>query len=141
MIASKSDLPNFKKKYATFKNHHPQLKIVPFSAKTLDNLNVLKREMHYEFAHSPKIPKNFTEVFDTITLSKEEIIVRQIASHVFEVSGHSVVKLYNKIPLTTHQNIMRFKKQLEGIGVWRILVKQKVKPGDKIQILGYHFFW
>ncbi|PPJ44628.1 GTPase ObgE, partial [Rhizobium sp. KAs_5_22] len=63
---------------------------------------------------TPIFEKTFSEV--TITLNKYHE-VKKIHEGLFEVFGPEVEEIYNKIPIVSHDNLIRFNMKLKELGV------------------------
>jgi GTP-binding protein len=116
IIANKKDLPDFAIHLKAFKKVYPQLKIVEISALTFDNLEILKLNMYEVLKNSKEIELQVKDDEITIKLD-EDFTITKISNDTFEVSGKQVESIYHKVPLNTHENLLRFNQKLKNIGV------------------------
>ncbi len=140
IIANKMDLPNFEKNYKKFIEKYPELPIVKISAIKKENLDKLKEEMFqtYLTAKNVVLEDQKDELFITM---EEDFVITKLYEGMFEIEGTTIENLYNKIPLNTHDNIIRFNKKVKDIGLWKALIKEGIEKGDTVRILGYQFTW
>lgn len=140
IVANKSDLQAYKEHIEKFKKQFPDIKIVEVSSLTEQNLEVLKSIVvdELELINSPILEKTESEI--TITLDLWYDVVK-VHEGFYEIIGPEVEKIYHKIPLISHDNLMLFNKKLKDLGVWSLLEKKGVQPGDTVRILGYEFTW
>ncbi|MGX9383548.1 MULTISPECIES: GTPase ObgE [unclassified Mycoplasma] len=143
VIANKSDLEDFNAKYQQFKQKYSDLKIIKHTfldeKKSLDEIknslwNAIKEAEDLIFAETKQ-----KEV--TITLPEDNFKVRRINIDHFEVTGDKVVEIYQRIPLNSHDNLLRFNSKLKNLGVWEELMRMGINEGDTVQIEGYEFTW
>ncbi|MGZ9432208.1 GTPase ObgE [Mycoplasma sp. 613B] len=140
IVANKSDQEVFKKQLSKFKRKFKNLEIVEISAIENKNIDTLKIKL-WEALEKEKTPifeKTFSEV--TITLEKYHE-VKKIHEGLFEVFGPEVEEIYNKIPIVSHDNLMRFNQKLKEIGVWNELIELNIQAGDVVRIYEYEFVW
>ncbi|MGZ9431921.1 GTPase ObgE [Mycoplasma sp. AC157] len=140
IVANKSDQEVFKKQLSKFKKKFKNLEIVEISAIKNKNIDTLKIKL-WEALEKEKTPifeKTFSEV--TITLEKYHE-VKKIHEGLFEVFGPEVEEIYNKIPIVSHDNLMRFNQKLKEIGVWNELIELNIQAGDVVRIYEYEFVW
>lgn len=140
IVANKSDLPLFEANLAAFKATYPEANIVAISALEEHNLIQLKAELF------DQIQKNQAPIYEPkvseITIKLESYFdVKKVHEGLFEISGPDIEKIYNKIPLNSHDNLMFFNKKIKDLGVWKELDKKGVKAGDTIRIFDYEFTW
>lgn len=140
VFAHKSDLPDFPQKFADLKAAFPSTEFRATSVKDFVLLQSLKEDLgSWVYSSCPKKPKTY---YSEVNFSlEEEIKVEQILVNLFEVSGSKVMAVYNKIPLNSEENLQRFNQKLEKLGVWDLLIKKGVKPGDTVRVSSYEFSW
>ena len=140
LIANKNDSPLFSENLKKFKKKYPKLKLIEISSLKEIGIEELKYKLFEELKNAKETEyfKNDDEI--TIELEKDIIIENPFAGY-FEVSGAEVMKIYNKIPLTSIDNIRRFNKLMKSAGVWEELEKAGAKTNDTIIIEGYEFIW
>ncbi|MBU4689938.1 GTPase ObgE [Mycoplasma zalophidermidis] len=142
VIANKNDLPQFKEHYEKFVAKYPNVKIVQISALDMNNLDEVKKEL-WNLIEANKL-KPIEEVQEDevveISLEEEYKIINPYAGY-FEISGPRIQKLYDKIPLVSYDNLLRFNNILKKIGVWDDLIKKGIQQGDTVRIFEYEFEW
>ncbi|BAW18098.1 GTPase ObgE [Mycoplasmopsis bovigenitalium] len=142
VIANKSDLPHFQENLAKFKQKYPQVKVVEISAISAQNLDEVKKEL-IELIKANKL-KPVEEIEENtvveIKLEQDYKIVSPYLGY-FEISGPKVQQLYDKIPLVSYDNLLRFNNKLKNLGVWDDLIKKGIQPGDTVRIFEYEFEW
>ena len=140
VIANKSDLPNFEKNLKKFKAKFKGVEVVPISALTEQNLQVLKHKIYDAFITSSPIEHEVEKSEVTITLEKK-VVVHNPFKGFFEIEGTEVERIYNKIPLNSWENFQRFNNMMKEAGVWTELKKKGVQDGNTIRVFGYEFSW
>ncbi|WGI36681.1 GTPase ObgE [Mesomycoplasma lagogenitalium] len=140
IVANKSDSLFFQNKLKIFKKKFPNEKIVEISALENNNIDTLKIELWNAIKNekSPIFEKTFSEV--TITLEKYHE-VKKIHEGLYEVYGPEIEEIYNKIPIVSHDNLMRFNYKLKELGVWNQLLDLGIASGDVVRIYEYEFVW
>lgn len=142
VIANKSDLPNFQENLAKFKQKYPQVKVVEISAISAQNLDEVKKEL-IELIKANKLKPVEEIEEDTVVEIKLEQDYKIVSPYLgyFEISGPKVQQLYDKIPLVSYDNLLRFNNKLKNLGVWDDLIKKGIQPGDTVRIFEYEFEW
>lgn len=140
VFAHKSDLPDFPKKFIALKNAFPSTEFRATSVKDFALLQTLKVDLsQWLYSSESKNPKNY---YSEVNFSLEkEIQVERIFANLFEISGSKVMAIYNKIPLNSEENLQRFNHKLKQLGVWDLLIKKGVQPGDTVRVSSYEFSW
>ena len=140
IIANKNDLPDFKRNYELFTSKYPNLDIIQISSLTDHNFDMLKQKLYSTFQSSTyvSLDNNVDEV--TITLD-EEIIVNNNIKGFFDVTGKTIERIYEKIPLLSYDNELKFLKSLKNAGLWEILKEKGISDGDTVEIFNYQFRW
>ncbi|EFF41819.1 GTPase ObgE [Mycoplasmopsis alligatoris] len=140
VIANKSDLPAFKSNIKKFKKKYPNVQLIEVSAINRENMDTVKKvlwEMVQKVTFKP-IEQPIEEL--TITFDPDFKVFSPYKGY-FEVSGRKVEELYNKIPINSYDNLLRFNNILKKIGVWDELIKLDIEPGDTVSIFEYQFEW
>ncbi|MCC3160915.1 MAG: GTPase ObgE [Mollicutes bacterium PWAP] len=150
VIANKSDLIYFKDNLIKFKNKYSDIQIIEFSALTSavekeknkfdgSTANLISK-LYEAYLSSGEIIVETNKNEVTIELD-DEVIIENIYEGAWEVSGKTVKKIYDKIPINTFENIARFNKKMREEGIWRKLIEVGVKPGDIVNIYSYQLEW
>ncbi|MDK2819789.1 MAG: GTPase ObgE [Mycoplasmataceae bacterium] len=140
VVANKMDLPDFEKNYKLFSKKYKDLPIVKISAIKKENIDKLKEEMYqtYLTAKNIVLEEQKDELFITL---EDDFKITKLYEGMFEIEGTTIEEIYNKIPLTTYDNIIRFNKKVKDIGLWKALINEGIEKGDTVRILGYQFTW
>lgn len=140
IIANKSDLENFRENVEKFKKEFPNITLIEISAINRENMDLVKKVL-WEMIQKETM-KPIEEEAQEIEINYEAPynVISPYYGH-FEVYGPKVLELYNKIPLNSYDNLLRFNNILKKIGVWEALIKLDIKPGDTVNIYEYQFQW
>lgn len=140
IIANKSDLENFRENVEKFKKEFPNITLIEISAINHENMDLVKKVL-WEMIQKETM-KPIEEEAQEIEINYEApyTVISPYYGH-FEVYGPKVLELYNKIPLNSYDNLLRFNNILKKIGVWEALIKLDIKPGDTVNIYEYQFQW
>ncbi|QDY87575.1 GTPase ObgE [Mycoplasma anserisalpingitidis] len=140
IIANKSDLENFRENVEKFKKEFPNITLIEISAINRENMDLVKKVL-WEMIQKETM-KPIEEEAQEIEINYEApyTVISPYYGH-FEVYGPKVLELYNKIPLNSYDNLLRFNNILKKIGVWEALIKLDIKPGDTVNIYEYQFQW
>lgn len=140
IIANKSDLENFRENVEKFKKEFPNITLIEISAINRENMDLVKKVL-WEMIQKETM-KPIEEEAQEIEINYEApyTVISPYYGH-FEVYGPKVLELYNKIPLNSYDNLLRFNNILKKIGVWETLIKLDIKPGDTVNIYEYQFQW
>lgn len=140
VIANKADLDAFPDNVKKFKKAYPEIELVEISALTEKGIEPLKHKLYDAYRAADEIEYKAKKSEVTITF-EDDFIVEKDYEGMFEISGKEVERIYDKIPLSTGENFMRFNKKLSALGVWDELRKQGVKDGDTVRIFSFEFEW
>ena len=141
IIANKNDLPVFEENVKKFKKAYPDEIVVEISAMTETGIINLKRQLYIAYLASEEV-KFEIQYKKEVTIELEDDIVIDIPYEgMFEVTGVAVERIFNRIPLTTFDNISRFNRMMRNLGLWKELKKQGVKNGDTVRIINYEMEW
>ncbi|WP_215740189.1 GTPase ObgE [Mesomycoplasma hyorhinis] len=140
IVANKNDLPSFNKHLTEFKKIYPKLKVVEISALEKHNIHLLKQELL-------KVVENAQEQVYESTIKEVEIKLNPpfkieiLPGNVFNIFGDEIKKIFLKIPLNSHDNLLRFNNKLKYLGVWQELINKNIKTGDTVRVYDYVFVW
>lgn len=142
VIANKNDLSDFEEHYKKFHKKYPKVKIVKISAILQENLDEVKKEL-WKIIEAEKAKPVVEVSEDKIVEIKmeEDYIITQPYAGCFEISGKKVEDIYQRVPLVSYDNLLRFNNLMKKIGLWDDLVKRGINPGDTVRICGYEFEW
>ncbi|MGL4343331.1 MAG: GTPase ObgE [Metamycoplasmataceae bacterium] len=139
IIANKKDLPHFKKHLKMFQKKYPDIIIVENSFLE-DDFNHIKKALFqlYKRSYNYSIEEEKTEIYINF---EDDMKVEKVFEGFYEVSGTKIIDLYNKIPLITHENVIRFNKKVKDLGLWDLLFEKGIQKGDTVRIEDYQFTW
>ena len=141
IVANKCDQEKaFKENLEKFKKEFKNVEIIEISALKEINLKTLKRKFYQGLKNVNKVEFKKEESEVTIEF-KDDFKIKKLYDGHFEISGSEVKKIYDKIPLNSYDNLRRFNKKMQAIGLWTKLKKENVKNGDKVSIYSYQFIW
>ncbi|MBN0919317.1 GTPase ObgE [[Mycoplasma] gypis] len=143
IVANKSDLDDFNDNLEKFKQKYPNLTIIEHSFLEDEKTIPLIKEKLWKAIKESKdlILSEKVEKEVTITLPEDDFEVVRLNLDHFEVKGKKIEEIYQRIPLNSHDNLLRFNSKLKNLGVWEELFRLGVKPGDTVRIEGYEFTW
>lgn len=144
IVANKQDMPLFEENIKKFTKKYPDLEIIKISALQRDNLDELKTKIWNLLEKNKATPAAENNLDDDkiveIKLEDDYKILNPFAGF-FEITGPKIEEIWNKIPLVSYDNLLRFNNVLKKIGVWDDLIKMDIQPGDTVRILDYEFEW
>ena len=141
IVANKCDQEKtFKENLEKFKKEFKNVEIIEISALKEINIKILKQKFYQGLKNVNKVEFKKDESEVTIEF-KDDLKIKKLYDGHFEISGLEVKKIYDKIPLNSYDNLRRFNKKMQAIGLWTKLKKENVKNGDKVSIYSYQFIW
>ncbi|GLB46976.1 GTPase Obg [Philodulcilactobacillus myokoensis] len=144
IVATKMDMPNSNDNLAKFKSKVSDRKIIPISSITHDGLLDLIHQTVKLLDQTPKFPahqekqSNQKNVKYTFKEEKPFQINRDENGN-WILSGHKIEKLFQMTDTAHHQSMLRFARQLHGMGVDKALRDAGAKDGDNVSILDFTF--
>lgn len=141
VIANKMDEEFFNTNLNKFQNKYKEIKVIPISALNKINIDFLKEELYQLCQNSKSFSFNNGEDEELHIIFEQDFIVTKIHEGLFEISGKKIEEVYQRNPLNTYENIMRFNKKIKDMGIWDELINQGVKNGDIVRINNYQFQW
>lgn len=139
IVANKSDELLFEENFNRFKKEF-NVPIVPISALEQKNLDELKAKLVKMLDEHIEVAQEEDNIEEAYVTFDEPFIINRIKDG-FNICGSKVQYWYERIPLNSTDNLMRFNKILQNMGVWDELYKLDVKNGDTIKIFDYNFEW
>ena len=144
VIANKMDLPGSKENLEKLKKKLKDVKIIPISSYTKNNLDevlyttmdlldeirensiktVVADEIVVEYTYTPKAPP--------FVITKED-------DGVYNVTGDVVKRYFDATDFNKDNHIKRFAIRIKNLGVDAKLKELGVKDGDTVRIFGYEF--
>ncbi|WP_027332850.1 GTPase ObgE [Mycoplasmopsis gallinarum] len=142
VIANKSDMPAFSKHLIAFKNAFPEIEIVAISALERENLNELKAKLWNLIEENKAKPIEEEQKDEIVEIKLEnDYEIKKPFAGFFEISGPKIQYLYDKYPIVSYDNLLRFNNILKKMGVWDDLIALDIQPGDTVRIYDYEFEW
>ena len=141
VVANKLDLIMFNEHLKVFKKEFPNVELVEISAMAEKNISNLKRVLYKALINSKVIEYEYEDEEEVTIELEDDVIVKREILGLYEVTGAAVERIYQKIPLTTSENFMRFNKLMKDIGVWDELRRKGIQNDDTVRIFGYEFEW
>ncbi|MCK8607337.1 GTPase ObgE [Apilactobacillus ozensis] len=148
VVATKMDMPDSAKNLEEFKTHLSDIdvnpvKVMPISSVTHSGLKDLIITTSNLLDETPKFPEQ-QEYDDSVEYDYDESDEK-----LFEISrddygdwilsGNRIEKLFQMTDTTHEQSMLRFARQLRGMGVDDELRKAGAKNGDQVSILDFTF--
>ncbi|WP_406613774.1 GTPase ObgE [Mycoplasma corogypsi] len=141
VIANKKDLDAFNSNVKKFKKKYPNVELIEISAINHENIEPVKAALWNLIEKHNLAPVEMEEQEMKVITFEPDFTVEELYKGYFEVSGKKVKELYDKIPVNTYDNLLRFNNILKKIGVWEDLVRRGIQPGDTVVIYGFQFEW
>ncbi|CAC13526.1 GTP-BINDING PROTEIN [Mycoplasmopsis pulmonis] len=141
IVANKKDQECFEKKLEEFSKHYPNKKIIAISALKQENLDKLKEALWQSVKNTKDIVFELSEDEEVFINFEADFNVVHLGEGQYLVEGPKIHHFYQRIPLNTHDNLMRFNLILKKMGVWDELIKQGIQIGDSVKIYDYEFVW
>ena len=140
VVANKCDQDFFQENLKKFKKEFKKIKVIEISALKEVNLQNLKRIFYNELKNVGEI--EFKKNNDEVTIEfEDDFKINKLYHGHFEITGQEVKKIYDKIPLNSYDNLRRFNKKMQLIGLWEKLKNEKIQNGDIVSIYSYQFVW
>ncbi|WLP85344.1 GTPase ObgE [Mycoplasma seminis] len=141
VIANKSDLECFEQHYQEFKAKYPDVEVVKISAIFHENLEQVKAKLWDMISKHDMQAIEEDDEEETVIEYEPDFVIKNPYKGYFEVEGKKVEELYNRIPINTFDNLVRFNNILKKMGVWEELVRMGIEIGDTVSIYGFQFEW
>ncbi|AUF83642.1 GTPase ObgE [Mesoplasma syrphidae] len=77
----------------------------------------------------------------TFDEKEEDIQVINRGNGRWEIAGDTVFKIYQKLPIWTHDNLLLFNEKLKNIGVYEQLRERGIQKGDVVKVFEYEMEW
>ena len=143
VVANKMDMPEAKSNLEEFKKKLPDLEVIPISAYTNDNLDILLYKIA-DLLDTIEIsdfdgPASDEVVEYKFTPPVEKFTVKLASDGVYEVSGPRVKKYFDSTDLENEEQVRLLAKRLRDLGVDAKLRELGVKDGDTVRIFDYEF--
>ncbi|UUD36670.1 GTPase obg [Mycoplasmopsis californica] len=139
IVANKIDLENANENIAHFKKEF-KLELTPISALKQENLNELKAKL-LQILKNALVEEVPNEQVKEAFISFDAPFKIEKQNNIFIISGSKVKYWYERIPLNSNDNLLRFNKILEKMGVWNELYNLGIKKLDTVKIYDYEFEW
>ncbi|MFV8401025.1 GTPase ObgE [Mycoplasma sp. 005V] len=141
VIANKSDLDAFDAHFKAFKAKYPNIEVVTISAIFRENLEEVKAKLWDMITKHNYETIEEEQEEETVIEYEPDYVIKNPYKGYFEIEGKKVEELYNRIPINTFDNLVRFNNILKKMGVWDELVRMGIEIGDTVSIYGFQFEW
>ncbi|VEU76996.1 GTPase ObgE [Mycoplasmopsis columbina] len=143
VIANKADMDAYEANLEKFKEKYPKVHLVSISALERSNLDELKEKLWKLIEVNKLKPVEENEENEEvveITLEEDFKITNPYRGF-FEISGPRIQYIYDRNPINTYDNLLRFNQKLKNIGVWDELLAKGIETGDTVRIFDFEFEW
>ncbi len=143
LVANKMDSENFEENFIAIQKYLPNQKIFKISGLEHKGLTGL----------TDYIATTLKEIPLTINVHNQDSFIHikldptinnftvKLINNVYMVTGPAVEAIMQKIPVNTHENLLRVNKALRKIGVWDILEAKGVTRGSLVSVGKFEFQW
>ncbi len=141
VVANKMDLPDAKENLVKFKAKYPKVTIIPVSAITkegIDKLLLLTADRLDEIGNIFFVNKQIVKKTYKFNDNKQINVFRD-GDGIFNVEGYEIEKLIKMTNFNTEDNMRRFAKQAQNLGMYKELENAGIKPGELVRLYGYEF--
>ncbi|WP_091528052.1 GTPase ObgE [Alkalibacterium subtropicum] len=149
VIANKMDMPDSEENLANFrkalKKNDEDIEIFEVSALTQTGLNAVMSRTAELLETTPQFPlyeeeteKEERVLYKFIPENKEYAITRE-PDGTWVISGDKVEKLYQMTNFQFDESVMRFARQLRGMGIDQALRDRGARNGDTVRIDNFEF--
>ncbi|MDJ1647249.1 GTPase ObgE [Mycoplasma phocimorsus] len=139
LVANKNDKEGFWENIEEFEKEF-NVKLIKISALNSENINELKATIVKDLEAETLQQKN-NNYEEEVYINFDAPYYVKKEEGVFVISGSKVEYWYNRIPLTTNDNWLRFNKILQNLGVYQKLHELGIKQGDQVRIYNFTFEW
>ena len=146
VAANKMDMPGAEENLQYFrKKAGPDIPVFPISAATRSGLRELLFAIADTLEKTPEFPLILEKppqdgrIVYQFEKPKEDFMITRDSSGAFVVSGEKVEKLFKMTDFSREESVLRFARQLRGMGVDDALRAKGAKDGDLVRILDYEF--
>ena len=143
VVANKMDLDGSKENLIKFKEKFNDLKVIPISAYTKDNLDELLYEVANELDNI-KVDEFEEVVQDEVVeykfVKKEDpFTIEKTDEGLYNVIGPAVKKIFDSTDFNREESVKMFAKRIRDLGVDAKLKELGVQDGDTVLIFNYEF--
>ncbi|MFO8069837.1 MAG: GTPase ObgE [Alkalibacterium sp.] len=149
VIANKMDMPNSEENLAKFKKElekaNEDVEVFEVSALTQTGLNTVMSRTVDLLETTPEFPlyedetdKEERVLYKFIPENKNYSITRE-PDGTWVISGEKIEKLYKMTNFQFDESVMRFARQLRGMGIDQVLRDRGAKNGDTVRIDEFEF--
>ncbi len=144
VVANKMDLENSEENLKRFKEAYPTVPVYEATTIIHEGLDPILRKAADLLQTTPAFPieneenKN-TGVVYKFEERKKDVEIKNIAPHVWEVSGPKIDKSFDIKKLNTEEDYYLFANRMRYMGIDRMLREAGVEDGDTVQLNGFEF--
>ncbi|WP_338970605.1 GTPase ObgE [Spiroplasma endosymbiont of Labia minor] len=77
----------------------------------------------------------------TLESKKDDTVIENLGNGHWKISGEAIKKIYNKFPISTHDNLLVFNENMCRLGIYDQLRKRGAKNGDYVRIYDIELEW
>jgi len=141
------DMPQAEENLALFKDKiDGKYPVFPISAITRQGLRDLLFEIANQLEEAPEFPLDEVEEDQSVhrviyrhEQDPDEFAITREDDGTFVVSGEKIERLFKMTDFSRDESVLRFSRQMRGLGVDEALRKRGAKDGDTIRILKFEF--
>ncbi|QGS51770.1 GTPase ObgE [Spiroplasma tabanidicola] len=71
----------------------------------------------------------------------KDVVVNNLGNGKWDITGKDVLKVYQKTPISTHDNLLLFNEKLKNLGVYELLRTKGAKKGDIVKVFDLELEW
>ncbi|QBQ07543.1 GTPase ObgE [Spiroplasma gladiatoris] len=148
IVANKIDTEEAKINILYFKEHFKDKKIIEVSGLTKTNIDQLLLEIGDKLEIVKDEPlwlikEDVESDFKLYTFEGDlkDVIVNNLGNGKWSIEGKDVFKVYQKTPISTHDNLLLFNEKLKRLGAYDLLRKKGAQKGDIVKIFDIELEW
>lgn len=144
VVANKMDLEHAEENLKRFKEAYPDVTVYPTTTIIHEGIEPVLTKAADLLAVTPAFAitdgemKNDGVVY-TFEEKKSDLQIQQVDSHVWEVSGPRVERVFDIQKLNTEEDYFEFANKMRYLGIDKALREAGCEDGDTVQLLGYEF--
>ncbi|AOG60251.1 GTPase ObgE [Spiroplasma helicoides] len=148
IVANKIDTEEAKINILYFKENYPDKTIIEVSGLSkinIDQLLLMIGDKLETVKDEPLWYNNIEEDKDfklyTFETDIKDVKVNNLGNGRWSIEGKDVLKVYQKTPITTHDNLLLFNEKIKNLGAYDILREKGAKRGDIVKIFDLELEW
>ncbi|QEH61676.1 GTPase ObgE [Spiroplasma chinense] len=148
IVANKMDIEEAQINILYFKEHFKDKNIIEVSGLSKINIDQLLLEIGSQLENVKDEPLwliKGDEIpgFKLYTFESDikDVIVRNLGNGRWSIEGEDVYKVYQKTPISTHDNLLLFNEKIKALGAYDILREKGAQRGDIVKIFDMELEW